>query len=116
MTETAVRDFRETRRWSKARLGDRTSRSYFEKLHNCTEYIAAHQIAITSRDELTGDTNLGVYPVGEHFLVYVPLDKTQIATAALIRQIRDVLALLPANRFQIQQALNEALKGLAARR
>lgn len=116
LTETAARDFREARRWSKARWGDRTTRSYFQKLHNCTEYIAAHQTAISHRDQLTEDTNLEVYPVGEHFLVYVPLDKTQIAIVALIRQIRDVPALLQANRFQIQRALNEALKEFAARR
>lgn len=116
LTETAARDFREARRWSKARWGGRTTRSYFQKLHNGGEYIAAHQTAISHRDELTGDTNLEVCPVGEHFLVYVPLDKTQIAIVVLIRQIRDVPALLQANRFQIQRALNEALKEFAARR
>jgi plasmid stabilization system protein ParE len=116
LTETAARDFREARRWSKARWGDRTTRSYFQKLHNGAEYIAAHQTVISHRDELTEDTNLEVYPVGEHFLVYVPLDTTQIAIVALIRQIRDVPALLQANRFQIQRALNEALKEFAARR
>ena len=116
LTETAARDFREARRWSKARWGDRTTRSYFQKLHNGAEYIAAHQTVISHRDELTEDTNLEVYPVGEHFLVYVSLGKTQIAIVALIRQIRDVPALLQANRFQIQRALNEALKEFAARR
>lgn len=116
LTETAARDFREARRWSKARWGDRTTRAYFQKLHNGAEYIAARQTVISHRDELTEDTNLEVYPVGEHFLVYVPLDKTQIAVVALIRQIRDVPALLQANRFQIQRALNEALKEFAARR
>jgi plasmid stabilization system protein ParE len=116
LTETAARDFREARRWSKARWGDRTTRSYFQKLHNGAEYIAAHQTVISHRDELTEDTNLEVCPVGEHFLVSVSLDKTQIAIVALIRQIRDVPALLQANRFQIQRALNEALKEFAARR
>lgn len=116
LTETAARDFREARRWSKARWGDRTTRSYFQKLHNGAEYLAAHQTAISHREELTENSNLEVYPVGEHFLVYVPLDKTQIAIVALIRQIRDVPALLQANRFQIQRALNEALKKFAAKR
>lgn len=116
LTETAARDFREARRWSKARWGDRKTKSYFQKLHNGAEYLAAHQTAISHRDELTRDTNLEVYPVGEHFLVYVPLDKTQIAIVALIRQIRDVPALLQANHFQIQRALNEAFKEFAARR
>ena len=78
--------------------------------------VAAHQSAIASRDELTGDTNLGVYTVGEHFLVYVPIRKTQIAIVALVRQVRDVPALLQANHFQIQRALDDALKEFAAKR
>jgi plasmid stabilization system protein ParE len=115
LTETAARDFSDARRWSKARWGERTTRSYFQKLHNGAEYIAGHQAAIASRDELTGDTNLGVYPVGEHFLVYAPIDKNRIAIVALIRQIRDVPALLQANHFQIQRALNEALTEFSAK-
>jgi plasmid stabilization system protein ParE len=116
LTETAALDFREARRWSKARWGDRATRSYFQNLHDSAEYVAAHQSAIANRDELTGNTNLGVCPVGEHFLVYVPIDKTQIAIVALIRQVRDVPALLRAHHFQIQRALNDALKEFAAKR
>jgi plasmid stabilization system protein ParE len=110
LTKTAARDFREARQWSKTRWGDQTTKSYFQKLHDGAEYIAAHQAAIASRDELTGNAGLGVYPIGEHFLVYVPIDRTQVAIVALIRQVRDVPAILQANHFQIQRALNEALE------
>lgn len=68
------------------------------------------------RQGLTGDTKLGIYAVGEHFLVYVPIDKARIAIVALIRQVRDVPAILQANHFQIQIALDEALKEFAAKR
>lgn len=116
LTETAARDFREARRWSKARWGDRATKLYFRKLHDGAEYIAAHQTAISGRQELTGDTKLGIYPVGEHFLAYVPIDKARIAIVALIRQVRDVPAILQANHFQIQTALDEALKEFTAKR
>jgi hypothetical protein len=43
-------------------------------------------------------------------------DDSQIAIVALIRQTRDVPALLQANHFQIQRALNEVLKEFTAGR
>lgn len=106
LTETAARDFRDARRWSQTRWGERATKAYFQRLHDGAEHIAAHQPAISGREELTGDTGLGLYPVGEHFLVYLPIDKTQIAVVALIRQVRDVRAILQANHFRIQRALN----------
>ena len=116
LTETAANDFREARRWSKARWGEQATKSYFRRLHEGAEYIAGHQTAIANRDDLTGHTNLGIYPVGEHYLVYVPIDKARIAVVALIRQVRDVPAILQANHFQIQRALNEALSESASKR
>jgi plasmid stabilization system protein ParE len=115
LTETAARDFRDARRWSKDRWGDGATKAYFRKLHDGAEYIAAHQATISSRKELTGDTSLGIYAVGEHFLAYVPIDRSRIAIVALIRQVRDVTAILQANHFRIQRALNEALRELTAK-
>lgn len=116
LTETAARDFRDARHWSKVRWGDRATKAWFRRLHQGAEHIAAHQAAISSREELTGDPGLGIYPVGEHFLVYVPIDRKQIAIVALIRQVRDVRAILQVNHFQIQRALNEALRELDERK
>jgi hypothetical protein len=46
----------------------------------------------------------------------VPIDRDQVAIVALIRQVRDVPAILQANHFQIQRALNEALRKFSAKR
>ncbi len=116
LTETALRDFREARRWSVARWGKKRTKSYFQQLHDSVDYIATHQPAIAARDDLIGNTDLGVYPVGEHYLVYVPVSDTQIIIVALIRQTRDVPAILKANSFQIHRQLTAALKILRARR
>ncbi len=116
LTETAAGDFREARRWSVARWGKKRTRSYFQQLHDGADYIATHQRAITARNDLLGNTDLGVYPVGEHYLVYVPMTDTQIVVVALIRQTRDVPAILKANNFQIRRQLTAALKILRASR
>lgn len=116
LTETAAGDFREARRWSVARWGKKRTKSYFQQLHDGANYIATHQPAIAARDDLLGNTDLGVYPVGEHYLVYVPVNDTQIVIVALIRQTRDVPAILKANNFQIRRQLIAALKILQTRR
>jgi plasmid stabilization system protein ParE len=113
LTETAASDFRAARRWSRARWGEQQTRAYFNRLHDAAEHVAAHQAAVASRADLTGDTKLGIYPVGEHFLVYVSIDRKRIAVVALMRQVRDVPAILQANHFQIQRALEDALKDLS---
>lgn len=112
LTQTAVDDFRDARRWSNARWGEPATRACFRRIHDCAEHIAARRAAISGREELSGNTGLGIHPVGEHFLVYVPIERTQIAVVALIRQVRDIRAVLEANHFQIQRALNEARKQL----
>lgn len=110
LTRTAERDFREARRWSLARWGAKQTKLYFQRLHDAAEYIAEHQPAISRRDDLTDDENLGAYPAGEHYIVYAPLDDSQIAIVALIRQTRDVPAILQANSFRIRRALDAASK------
>jgi hypothetical protein len=45
--------------------------------------------------------------------VYVSIDRKRIAVVALMRQVRDVPAILQANHFQIQRALEDALKDMS---
>ncbi len=116
LTETAACDFREARRWSVARWGKKRTKSYFQQLHDGANYIATHQPAIAAKDDLIGNTDPGVYAVGEHYLVYVPMSDTQIIIVALIRQTRDVPAILKANSFQIRRQVTAALKILQAGR
>ena len=116
LTETAARDFRDARRWSVARWGEKRTKLYFQQLHDGAKYIATHQRAIAPRDDLIGDKDLGVYPVGEHYLVYAPMSDAQIVIVALIRQTRDVPAILKTNSFRIRKQLTAALKILQAKR
>jgi plasmid stabilization system protein ParE len=109
LTATAARNFREARRWSVARWGKKRTKLYFQQLHEGAEYIATHQPAMAPRDDLTGNTELGVYPVGEHYLVYAPIGDTQMVIVALFRQTRDVPTILEANSYRIRRQLTAAL-------
>jgi len=109
LTETAAADFRSARQWSINRWGKQKTLAYFEKLHAGAEFVAGSQAAVVGRDDLVGNTGLGAYPVGEHYLVYAPLDKNRILIVALIRQTRDVPEILAANSFQIRRQVQAAL-------
>ena len=116
LTETAARDFRDARRWSVARWGEERTKLYFQQLHDAAKYIATHQRTIAPRYDLIGDTDLGVCPVGEQYLVYVTMSDGQIVIVALIRQTRDVPAVLKTNSFRIRKQLTATLKILQAKR
>lgn len=113
LTETAERDFREARRWSRARWGGKQTKNYFANLHKGAEYIAVSQNALAERDDLTGTTGLGVHAVGEHYIVYVPVNDSCIVIVALMRQSRDVPAVLKANGYRIRQQLKDITARLA---
>lgn len=113
LTNTAESDFYNARRWSLERWGAELTQSYFEDLHQAAEYAALNHKSLTSKDHLTGTTGLGVHSVREHYLIYVPLNERQIAIVALIRQTRDVPAILKSNSFAIRrqvQTLTDELR------
>ncbi len=109
LTATAEQDFREARRWSISRWGKELTREYFTALHESAEGIAQNHSAML---QLTGASELGVHPVREHYLIYVPTSKNSIVIVALIRQTRDVPAILKANGFKIQRQLKEIVEKL----
>ena len=62
--------------------------------------------------QIADTSELCIYPIREHYLVYVPIGKNNIVIVALIRQTRDVPAILKANGFQIQRQLKEIFERL----
>lgn len=109
LTLNAEEDFREAKNWSLSRWGQKLTTEYFQGLHQGAEYIALNQDSLRAREDLTGDTGLGIHAVREHYLVYVPTGPKKIAIVALIRQTRDVPTILKNNAFQISRALKDAL-------
>lgn len=95
LTARAAADLREARAWSHARWGKELTSRYFDDLHEGAQFIAENQSGgLRGRQELSGGTSLFVYPVREHYIVYEPLAERFIAVVAVIRQGRDVPAIL----------------------
>ena len=110
LTESAERDFREARRWSRSRWGDKLTRQYFSDLNSCAENLAANPQRMSPLEQDLDVAELKIFPVREHYLVYVPVQPDLIVIVALIRQTRDVPAILNANSFLIRRQLNEIPK------
>lgn len=94
LTARAATDLREARAWSRAQWGKELTNRYFEDLHDGAQYIAENHASLRDRHELAGGTALLLYPVREHYIVYEPLAPRRIAIVAVIRQGRDIPAIL----------------------
>jgi plasmid stabilization system protein ParE len=94
LTVRAEADLREARAWSRARWGKELTRRYFEDLHDGAQYIAENHASFRKRHDLAGGTALCLYPIREHYIVYEPLAEQFIAIVAVIRQGRDIPAIL----------------------
>jgi len=94
LTLRAANDLREARAWSRARWGKPLTRRYFEELHKGAQYVADNCHRLRAHDELSGGTLLHVYPIREHYLIYEPLNSDVIAIVAIVRQGRDLSAIL----------------------
>jgi plasmid stabilization system protein ParE len=90
----AAADLSEARVWSRARWGKELTNRYFEDLHEGAHYIAENYASFRDRQELAGGTALLLYPVREHYLVYEPRGPRFIAIVAVIRQGREIPAIL----------------------
>lgn len=107
LTARAAADLREARAWSRARWGKELTDRYFEDLHEGAQYIAENHASLRDSHELAGGTALLLYPVREHYIVYEPLAPRLIAIVAVIRQSRDIPAILQKWAAPIRMELME---------
>jgi len=107
LTVRAEADLREARSWSRARWGKELTDRYFQDLHEGARYIAENHVSLRSRHDLAGGTALCLYPIREHFIVYEPLTEKLIAIVAVIRQRRDVPAILQKWAAPIRRELTQ---------
>lgn len=110
LTETAEKDFREAKRWSTSRWGKALTQEYFTDLHKTAERLADNT---ATSGRLFKDGELSIHPVREHYLVYVAISPGTIAIVALIRQTRDVPAILNANGYLIHRQLKALRKAVS---
>jgi len=110
LTPMAEEHLAELAAFSLAHWGEAMTDKYLADLHEAAEQLAMHHRRHAPRPELSGDTGLPVYPAREHYIVYEPIGKNRIAIAAIIRQSRDVPAMLGRWSWQIREALKQARK------
>lgn len=100
----------ELTQWSLARWGQELTDRYLDDLHQGMEWIAKNRKSITARGELTADTGLCIYPVREHYAVFLPVAKRHIVIVAFLRQGRDVASILSKNNAKISHELKTIVK------
>lgn len=89
LSSIAVSHLREHKRWSIARFGQAITKKYFEDLDKAFQYIADHYASLPARKELTGDSGLGIHPIREHFVIFLPL-RDGVHIVDVLRQSQDV--------------------------
>jgi len=107
LTATAEVDFQAAYQWSDSRWGEALTEQYFNDLHNGAQYIANNMASLTTKQHITGSTNLSAYPIREHYLVFLPVKKNFIIIIALLRQTQDIPTILESNHFIIRRELEE---------
>jgi len=107
LTDRAASDLREARAWSRARWGKDLTNRYFDDLHDGAQYIAEHHASLRGRHDLAGGTALLLHAVREHYLVYGPLDEQHVIIVAVVRQRRDIPAILQKWAAPIRRELIE---------
>ena len=107
LTARAAADLKEARAWSRARWGKDLTAKYFDELHEAAQFIAENHESLRRRQEFGGGLALLLHPVREHYIVYEPLGEKLIAVVAVIRQGRDIAAILQKWAMPIRRELLE---------
>ncbi len=111
LASSAEADLQKAKQRSQARWGRELTREYFIDLDNAAEYVATHHEILCYREDLTGDTDLFIHPVREHYLIYLPIGKHYIIIVAVLRQSRNIPEILAKSVFMIHRKVEE-IKGL----
>lgn len=107
LTALAEADLRAAKAWSLSRWGKKLTQEYFSDLHDAAEYIGQHHASLRVQDNFATDSDLAIYPIREHYIVYFPVAPQHIVMVAFIRQSRDVHAILQRSRYLIRRELKE---------
>ena len=104
LSPTSIGQLRHHKKWSLERFGPATTKKYFEDMDKDFQYIADHYERFPPRSELTGESGLSVYPVREHYVIYVPMSDG-IHIAAVLGQSQDIPNILNENAAVFQREI-----------
>lgn len=103
---TAIRQLKAHRAWSRRQFGEKVTRQYFADMDKGVRYIAKQYTALPARPELTGTTGMCIYPVREHYVVFVPLSQG-IFIASILAQSQNVPVILDECAALFRRELNQ---------
>ncbi len=106
LTTTARKNLRAAKIWSRTRWSEKLTAQCFYNLEKAAFYLTSHNQS-ANRQDLSGKSGLSVYPVREHYIIYVPLNNQQIVIVAFIRQTRDIPTLLSKYAYLFKRELDE---------
>jgi plasmid stabilization system protein ParE len=104
LSPTTISHLRDHKKWSLDKFGHATTKKYFQDLDKGFQYIADNYERFPKRSELTGESGLSIYPVREHYIVYVPM-KDDIHIADVLGQVQDIPNILNENAATFQREL-----------
>lgn len=111
LSPTAIRPLRDHKKWSLDKFGRAVTKKYFQDMDKAFKYIAENCKGLPARPELIGESGLYIYPVREHYIVYVPVNNN-IHIAAILRQVQDIPNIINEGAAVFQRVLSE-FKGRA---
>ncbi len=112
LTQQAERDLADMVEWSRARWGKQLTDKYLDDIYEGSERIGKDHGMLRSREELSADSGLLIYPVRKHYVVCHAIHKEHIVVVSYIKQGRDVPAIIERNHTRIARELKEIAKAL----
>lgn len=107
LTPTARRHLREAKAWSLARWGEDLTKDYFHELEKTALFIAGNHAKFAKGKDTGEAKELGIYPARAHYIVYLALSHNKTVIVDIIRQGRDIPALLSKYALSIQRELKQ---------
>jgi len=115
LTRRAEKDLAELADWSLARWGGELTNAYLDQLHRGIEWVAKNQQKVAARPDLAADTHLSVYPLREHYVVFIPVGGEHIIILSFLRQGRDVATILRKNSARLTRELKNIMQKINSR-
>ena len=112
LTPTARQHLREAKVWSLTRWGEKLTKNYFNDLEKAAIFVANNHANLRKHSDISKNLELGLYPVREHYLVFLPLSRDKVVIVDVIRQGRDIPALLGKYGMLIQREIEQIQKSL----
>jgi plasmid stabilization system protein ParE len=112
LSPTAIEHLRAHKKWSLKQFGHKTTKKYFQDMDKGFQYIADNYERFSSRPEITGETGLCVYPIREHFVIFVPFNNG-VHIADVLSQVQDIPNILSENAAVFQRELSQILQKTA---